>query len=213
MDPSFGYVDGYLLTKNGIVYLDGEAVQSYGDRYAVEVQGGEGIVGFDGSRCTYYFNGQTRLLNIDSLALEAHFVRGRLLVKTERWLYDGSSKIGDPYRVEHIDSDLYMLYKNPDGVTSSIRKLDGAEPVAQSVLADMPIYSVGGKIAYFVRQSFTKEIYRLKIGKDIYIDNVDPFIAPTGNSKLTEILFYRDGYPVLYYGGQLHEFKNCKIYL
>ena len=106
-----------------------------------------------------------------------------------------------------------MLYKNSDKVTAVIRKLDGTSPVADKALADMPIYSVGGKIAYFVKQSFTKEIYRLRIGKELYFDNADPSIAPKGNSQLTEILFYRHDYPVVYYRGKEYEFKNCKIYL
>lgn len=205
-----GYVlsDGelYLLQTQGAVYIAKA-------QYVLPVQGGNGVVFYHGDKTTHCLNDAITVYSLAEPPLEAYYARGRLMIRTSQWLYDGQARIGNPDQVRFLDGELYMMYNNSDGVTATLRKLDGIAPIVTNALADMPFYSIGGKICYFFRQSFTSDDYRLASG-DIRFDNIHPYMPIYGNSALSQIAAYNNQNAVIVTASSIRiEFENGKIYL
>ena len=207
-------INGYVTSNNKLYFLDKNGAQLIDDVICLEpVQGESGVVYSNHNGIFYSVGGKTTPLNIQGHPLSAYRTKGRLLIKTEDWLYDGSSQIGNPYRVRYLEGELYLMYKN-NTVTGSIRKLDSAQTVVDNALLDMPFYSIGGKLCYFVKQSFMQDKYALKIDNYTFND-VDCTKAVYGSPTLDQIIcFNTSNEAVLYINGQKElVFSNGKIYL
>jgi len=207
-------INGYVISGNKLCYLSANGPIILDDVVRLEpVQGENGVVYSNQKGIFYSLDGKTTPLNVMGHPLSAFRTKGRLLVKTEEWLYDGSSRIGDPFRVRYLEGELYLVYKNDDGLTASIRKLDSAQTLVPNILLNTPFYSIGGMLCYFVRQSFTDDKYALKIGEHTFY-NADINKPVYGNSTLDQIIYFNvtcDA--VIYIKGEELIFHQGKIYL
>ncbi len=207
-------VNGYIISNGNLYSIQPQGAQYISQaQYVLPVQGGNGIIFYDGENAVHCINGMVTAYSLTEPPVDAYYARGRLIIRTAQWLYDGQSKIGDPDQVFFLGGELYMSYNNSDGITATLRKLDGIAPVVTNALANMPIYSVGGRICYFVRQSFTSELYRLASG-DTRFDQICPYMPVYGNSALNQLAAYSSPTTaVIIASGVRLEFEDAKIYL